>query len=208
MSSGRVQRHRGFRCGRLRIHCCKPRFCFTRFQRVAQNSSRGYSVLYMRILLRPRRRLEGEEYPIRGCAMCAEKMSADRPGVKSAAVITHELRWRQRVLLVGGQEPRRSLRTSIFRAHGLQVDVACGLAESLPLCQRQAYDWVLLDVRSLFPGEVMNFCEELRHVTPQLRIAFFVGAPSYVSVHWPWPRGAMTEDKQEAQGTAKLEAAA
>ena len=52
----------------------------------------------------------------------------------------------------------------------------------------------------------MDFCEQLRHLTPQPRIAFLVGPPTYVSVKWP--SNDMTEDKREVQSTAQLKAAA
>ena len=118
--------------------------------------------------------------------MVPEKMSLPEGlGVKSAAAIMHELRWRQKILLVGGHEFRQSLRASILRAHGLEVDEARSLADSRSLWQRNTYDWVLLDVHSHRPGEVMDFCEQLRRTAPQQRIAFFVGPPAYVSTKWP-----------------------
>lgn len=139
--------------------------------------------------------------------MCADRTSSPpNLGVKSAAAIMRELRWRQNILLVGGHELRQSLRASILRAHGLQVDVARSLADSLSLWQRDPYDWVLLDVRSHLPGEVIDFCEQLRRFAPQQRIAFFVGPPTYVSMKWPSEE--MTEDDGKERHAAELKAAA
>lgn len=140
-------------------------------------------------------------------AACVEKISsAERLGVKSAIARAHELRWAQRVLLVGGSEFRQGLRASILRAHGFQVDVARKLADARSLWQPNTYDWVLLDVRSQLPGEAIDFCEQLRHAAPGQRIAFFVGPPTCVSLRWPGE--AITEDKGKAQRAAELEAAA
>ena len=132
--------------------------------------------------------------------------SPERLGVKSAAAIMHELHWSQKILLVGGSEFRQSLRASILRAHGLQVDVARNLADSRSLWQRYTYDWVFLDVHPHLPGEVMDFCEQLRRASPQQRIAFLVGPPTYVSVKWPSEE--ITEDKGNERRRADLEAAA
>jgi CheY-like chemotaxis protein len=139
--------------------------------------------------------------------MCADRTSS--PGtqsVKRAAAILHELRWGQKILLVGGQEFRQGLRASILRAHGLQVDVARSLDDSRPLWQRHIYDWVFLDVHSCLPGEAMDFCEQLRHTAPRQRVAFFVGPPAYVSAEWPSQE--IAEGQTEEQRLAELKAAA
>jgi response regulator RpfG family c-di-GMP phosphodiesterase len=107
-----------------------------------------------------------------------------RQAAQSAVLTIHPLRWRQKVLLVGGSESRQSLRASILRAHGLEVYVAEGLTEGRSLCRQNAYDWVVLDTHSLFPGEAIDFCEQLKHAVPRQRIAFFVGAPTYISRKW------------------------
>jgi len=139
--------------------------------------------------------------------MVQKKMSSpEGVGVKGTTAIMHEIRWRQKILLVGGCEFRQSLRASIFRGHGLQVDVGRSLAASRSLWQRNRYDWVLLDVHSQLPGEVIDFCDQLRRKAPQQRIAFFVGPPAYVSMKWPSKE--TTEDKGEARPAAELKAAA
>jgi response regulator RpfG family c-di-GMP phosphodiesterase len=126
--------------------------------------------------------------------------------VKSVSTIARELRWGRRVLLVGGSEFRRSLRASILRAHGLQVDVARRLADSGVLSQQHAYDWVLLDTRSLLPGEVIDACEQLKRAAPEQRIAFFVGPPAYVALTWPVE--SVAEDTGKEQHATPLNTAA
>jgi CheY-like chemotaxis protein len=130
--------------------------------------------------------------------------SVENLGVKSAAAIMHELRWKQKILLVGGPEFRRSLRASILRAHGLQVDVALGFHDGRSLSQQNAYDWVFLDIRSSLPGEVIDFCEQLRHTAPRPRIAFFVGPPAYVSAKWPSEQ--LGDEKEHAAAELKVAA--
>lgn len=139
--------------------------------------------------------------------MVPEKMcSPEGVDVKSAAPIMQELRWKQKVLLVGGYEFKQNLRASILRAHGLQVDVARSLADSRSLWQRNNYDWVLLDVFCRLPGEVRDFCEQIRRTAPQQRFAFFVGPPTYISMKWPSEE--ITEDKGKERREAELKAAA
>ena len=86
------------------------------------------------------------------------------------------------------------------------MDVASSLAEGRSLWQRNTYDWVLLDVYSQLPGEVMDFCEELRQAASRPRIAFFVGPPAYVSVKWPSEQ--VTEEKGTERCRAEFKAAA
>ena len=136
-----------------------------------------------------------------------EKISfAGEASLKRVPAFAHELRWGQKVLLVGGSKFRQSLLVSIFRAHGLQVDAARTPTEGRSLWQPRIYDWVLLDVHSQLPGEVIDFCEQLRHAAPEQRIAFFVGPPTYVSLQWPVE--AITEDNEKKQRPAELKAAA
>jgi hypothetical protein len=136
-----------------------------------------------------------------------EKISSvEKSSMKRVPALAHELRWGQRILLVGGSEFRQSLRASILRAHGLQVEVACKLAEGRSLCQPNTYDWVLLDVHSRLPGEVIDFCERIEQAAPGQRIAFLVGPPTYVSLKWPGE--AVVGDKREEQPPTALKAAA
>jgi response regulator RpfG family c-di-GMP phosphodiesterase len=138
--------------------------------------------------------------------MRPEEFPPQSSRTKSAVVTMHPLRWRQKVLLVGGSESRQSLRASILRAHGLEVHVAESLTEGRAVCQQNAYDWVVLDTHSLFPGEVIEFCEQLRHAVPPQRIAFFVGAPTYISRKWP--NEDMAQDKRVKQPGAQPKSAA
>ena len=47
------------------------------------------------------------------------------------------------------------------------------------------YDLVLLDVRQQFPGEAVQFYEQIRDASPGQHFAFLVGPPLYVSRRWP-----------------------
>lgn len=94
--------------------------------------------------------------------------SVERSSVKSVPALVYGLRWGRRVLLVGGSEFRQSLRASILRAHGLQVE----LAEGRSLLQPHTFDWVLLDVHSELPGEVIDFCERVGHVARDSGLCF------------------------------------
>jgi len=125
---------------------------------------------------------------------------------KRAALTNHPFRWRQKVLLVGGSESRQSLRASILRAHGLEVDVAVGVTDSRSLCRQNAYDWVVLDTHSLLPREAIDFCEQLKRAVPRQRIAFFVGGPTFISLKWPDED--VTKDKEQEQRASESESAA
>jgi len=139
--------------------------------------------------------------------MCADRTSSlENQGAKSTARAFHGLHCVPKILVVGGEQFRQSLRASVLRAHGLQVDVARSLDDSRRFLQRHTYDWVFVDVHSQRPGEVVDFCERLRHTTPRQRIAFFVGAPTYVSAEWPSED--VTEGKQEDRRATELRAAA
>jgi len=133
--------------------------------------------------------------------------SVERSTVKSVPALVHGLRRGRRVLLVGGSEFRQSLRARILRAHGLRVEVARELVEGCSLWQPNTYDWVLLDVHSQLPGEVIDFCEQLRRTAPGQRIAFFVGPPTYVSLRWP-DEGMVQEKREEEERAGTLKAAA
>jgi hypothetical protein len=43
----------------------------------------------------------------------------------------------------------------------------------------------MLDVRRYSAGEMLEFCEEIKDRDPRQRIAFLVGAPTYLSLTWP-----------------------
>jgi response regulator RpfG family c-di-GMP phosphodiesterase len=127
-------------------------------------------------------------------------------GTKSAAATMHKLRWRQKILLAGGSESRQSLRASILRARGLEVDVANGLTNGRALCRQNTYDWVVLDTHSLLPGEAIDFCEQLKRAVPRQRIAFFVGAPTFISLKRPDED--VTKDKEQERRASESKSAA
>jgi hypothetical protein len=47
------------------------------------------------------------------------------------------------------------------------------------------YDFVLLDVRRYPAGEALEWWEQIKDRSPRQRIAFLVGAPTYLSLTWP-----------------------
>jgi ActR/RegA family two-component response regulator len=105
--------------------------------------------------------------------------------VNPAAPFSYKFSWEKRVLLIGGSEFRRSLRASLLRGHGLQVEVAHSLAEGRSLWKPNTYDWVLVDIHHQLPGEALAFCEHLKEADPRQQVAFLVGPPAYVLLNWP-----------------------
>jgi DNA-binding NtrC family response regulator len=125
--------------------------------------------------------------------------------VKPTTTFSYKLSWENRVLLIGGSEFRRSLRASLLRGHGLQVEVAHNLAEGRSLWNPNTYDWILLDIHHEMPGEVLEFCQQLKDADPRQQIVFLVGPPAYVSLSWP--DEAIAEDEREKSSTSFLAAA-
>lgn len=81
-----------------------------------------------------------------------------------------------------------------------------GLTNGRALCRQNTYDWVVLDTHSLFPGEAIDFCEQLKQAVSRQRIAFFVGAPTYISLKWPDQD--MTPHRGEKESAAEAKSAA
>jgi hypothetical protein len=103
----------------------------------------------------------------------------------AARIIPYEFAWRNRILLISESEFRRSLRASVLRGHGFQVEVASGVAEARSRWQPNTYAWMLLDVVHQLPGEVLDFCDQIKREDPRQKIAFLVGPPRFVSLNWP-----------------------
>ncbi len=91
----------------------------------------------------------------------------------------------QRVLLVGSDCGGQDLRARILRDHGIDVDVAKDVGAARALWRPGVYDLVLIDLRLHWPGEVQEWCEEIRQAGSDARIAFLTGPPEYVSCDWP-----------------------
>ena len=58
-------------------------------------------------------------------------------------------------------------------------------SEARVLWQPRMYDFVLLDVRKYPARETLQWCEQIKDRDPRQRIAFLVGAPTYLSLTWP-----------------------
>jgi ActR/RegA family two-component response regulator len=117
----------------------------------------------------------------------------------AARIIPYELTWRNRILLISESEFRRSLRASVLRGHGFQVEVACSVAEARSRWQPNIYAWMLLDVVHQLPGEVLEFCDQIKREDPRQNIAFLVGPPRFVSLNWPDEAISETEGSNAAR---------
>jgi hypothetical protein len=53
------------------------------------------------------------------------------------------------------------------------------------LWQPNVYDLIMLDVRRYFPGEALEFYEQIRAADPRQSVVFLLGSPRYVSRTWP-----------------------
>jgi len=91
----------------------------------------------------------------------------------------------KKVLLIDGRQATREVRENVLRSHGIEVDAAETLQSARVLWKPHRYDLVLLDVRRQFPGEAIQFYEQIRDASPRQRFAFLVGPPVYLSRRWP-----------------------
>jgi len=92
---------------------------------------------------------------------------------------------RKKILLIDGRQATREVRENVLRSHGIEVDAAETLQSARVLWKPHRYDLVLLDVRRQFPGEAIQFYEQIRDASPRQRFAFLVGPPVYLSRRWP-----------------------
>ena len=91
----------------------------------------------------------------------------------------------KKVLLIDERQATCEVRENVLRSHGVEVDAADSLESARVLWTPHRYDLVLLDVRRQFPGEALQFYEQIRDASPRQRFAFLVGPPVYVSRRWP-----------------------
>ena len=85
----------------------------------------------------------------------------------------------KKVLLIDERQATREVRENVLRSHGIEVDAAETLQSARVLWKPHRYDLVLLDVRRQFPGEAIQFYEQIRDASPRQRFAFLVGPPVY-----------------------------
>jgi CheY-like chemotaxis protein len=91
----------------------------------------------------------------------------------------------KKVLLIDEKQTTRDTRANVLRSHGVEVDAADSLQRARVLWRPRRYDLILLDVRRQFPGEALQFYEQIRDASPRQRFAFLVGPPVYLSRTWP-----------------------
>jgi len=91
----------------------------------------------------------------------------------------------RKVLLIDEKQTTRDTRANVLRSHGVEVDAADSLQRARVLWRPRRYDLILLDVRRQFPGETLQFYEQIRDASPRQRFAFLVGPPVYLSRIWP-----------------------
>ncbi len=91
----------------------------------------------------------------------------------------------KKVLLIDERQATREVRENVLRSHGVEVDAADSLQRACVLWKPHRYHLVLLDVRRQFPGEALQFYEQIRDASPRQRFAFLVGPPVYVLRRWP-----------------------
>ncbi len=103
----------------------------------------------------------------------------------------------RKMLLVGRHDPEEDLRATFLREYGVQVDVASSIAEAQGLWRPKAYLWVLVDVRKHLPGEVVDFCEEIRKEWSEQKIAYLVGPPEYIAFTWPEEGAVKPEESRQ-----------
>jgi CheY-like chemotaxis protein len=91
----------------------------------------------------------------------------------------------KKVLLIDEKQATREVRENVLRSHGVEVDAAETLQRARVLWRPRHYDLILLDMRQPFPGEALQFYEQIRDVSPRQHFAFLVGPPVYLTCNWP-----------------------
>jgi response regulator RpfG family c-di-GMP phosphodiesterase len=91
----------------------------------------------------------------------------------------------RRILLIERCQATREMRVNVLQSHGVEVHAVENFSRARFLWQPGMYDFVLLDVRRHPAGEALDWCEEIKDKSPRQRIAFLVGAPTYLSLTWP-----------------------
>src|SRR5712671_5212845 len=91
----------------------------------------------------------------------------------------------KKVLLIDSCQATREVRVNVLQSHGVEVHTVEEISAARSLWQPKIYDLVMLDVRRYPPGETLEFYEEIKDRDPRQRIAFLVGAPTYLSLTWP-----------------------
>ena len=91
----------------------------------------------------------------------------------------------RRILLIDRCQATREVRVNVLQSQGVEVHAVEDFSQARVLWQPRIYDFVLLDVRRYPAEEGLKWCEEIKDRDPKQRLAFLVGAPTYVSLKWP-----------------------
>ncbi len=91
----------------------------------------------------------------------------------------------KKVLLIDSCQATCDVRASVLRSHRVEVHATDELSAARFLWQPNIYDLVILDIRRYLPGETLEFYEQIKDRSPQQRVVFLVGAPTYLSLTWP-----------------------
>ena len=75
----------------------------------------------------------------------------------------------KKVLLIDNNQPTRDVRVSVLRSHGIEVEPAADFSSARSLQRLHHYDWIFLDVRRHFPGEALQFYEQIKDASPGQR---------------------------------------
>src|SRR5213596_2891464 len=78
----------------------------------------------------------------------------------------------KKVLIIDNNQPTRDVRVSVLRSHGIEVEPAANFSSARSLQRLHHYDWIFLDVRRHFPGEALQFYEQIKGASPGQRFAF------------------------------------
>src|SRR5947207_15498909 len=80
----------------------------------------------------------------------------------------------KKVLLIDPIQHTREARASFLRSHGVEVHEADCLQAARFLWQPIIYDLILLNVRGHFPGDALEFYEQVKSTSHRERLAFLV----------------------------------
>ena len=114
----------------------------------------------------------------------------------------------KKVLLIDRNQPTRDVRASVLRSRGIEVHTADCLGAARFLWQPGLYRFILLDVRRHFPGEALEFYEQIRTASPKEHFFFLVGPPAYLSLTWPGDVSAVEKKRERAEKIKRFLAAA
>ena len=91
----------------------------------------------------------------------------------------------KKVLLIDEKQTTRDTRANVLRSHGVEVDAADSLQRARVLWRPRRYDLILLDVRRQFPGEALQFYEQISMPVRDSASRFWSGRQSIFHASGP-----------------------